>query len=53
MKKFTNFLGKVRQVLSEEYVVYTMLFLALMLIVYFYLLLTGPAQTPQFTYSEF
>lgn len=53
MKKFTNFLQKSKQKINREYLVYTGIFLGLMLAIYLYMMFAGMASSPEFTYAEF
>ncbi|NLD10138.1 MAG: hypothetical protein GX671_00055 [Clostridiales bacterium] len=53
MKRFTSFIGRVKQSVTRDYIKYTLIFLFMMLLVYFYLLFAGMTTAPKFTYAEF
>lgn len=53
MKKFTTFITRFRDILRDEYIKYTFIFLGLTLTVYFYMVFAGMASTPTFAYAEF
>ena len=57
MSKFTTFVTKIskkiKSLATKEYLIYTGMFLGIMLSVYIYMIFAGMASTPGFTYSEF
>lgn len=53
MKKFISFLKKTTKKISKEYLVYTGMFLALMIVIYCYVIYANMSNAPTFTYADF
>ena len=53
MKKFMNFSGKIRKLVSKEYIITSLLLFAAFLAIYWYLMFGYIMTTPKFTYSVF
>ena len=53
MKNSTTFITRIKSFFAREYVKYTLLFLAIMLLLYAFSLFGGMLSSPTFTYAEF